>query len=101
MLLPLYILFALSILRDIFGGDGSNLSMILVVCLTAFFVLGPSKAEGNFFKTVSWQWVFTPLIIVLCSFILQTLWILYNDMKWQNGGGVCAFKSKIQRFGRS
>ena len=99
MLLPLYILFALSILRDIFGGDGSNLSMILVVCLTVFFVLGPSKAEGNFFKTVSWQWVFTPLIIVLCSFILQTLWILYNDMKWQNGGGVCAFKSKIQRFG--
>ena len=99
MLLPLYLLFAGSVVRDIFGGDGSNLSMILVVCLTIFFVLGPSKAEGNFFKSVSWQWVFAPLIFVLCSFVLQVLWIIYNDTKWGNGGGVCAFKSNVQRFG--
>ena len=99
MLLPLYLLFGTSVLRDIFGGAGSNLSMLLVVCLTIFCVLGPSKAEGNFFKSVSWQVVFTPLIFVLCSFILQVLWISYNDTKWGNGGGVCAFTSKIQRFG--
>ena len=99
MLLPLYLLFAGSVIRDIFWRGWFELVDDPCCMPYHFLRFGPEQGRRNFFKSVSWQWVFAPLIFVLCSFVLQVLWIIYNDTKWGNGGGVCAFKSNVQRFG--
>jgi hypothetical protein len=101
LLLPLFALFAFSILREILGGKGSTLSAILLICTTITLVLVCGKAEGTYFPKLSWGLAFSPLVFVLCCFVLQILWVMYNNASWGKngeGGGVCAFTSGVQKL---
>jgi len=97
-LLPLFLLFALSIVREVFGGKGSTLSAILIICLTITCVLVPGKAEGTYFTGVTWMLALSPLLFVLCCFMGQVLWVMYNHIQWGRGG-VVSFTSNTQIFG--